>query len=60
MVLSREEINKRYREKKQTEEGKVYYRKWIYKNQADQFDSVLAGESKVVKNKKKGKENANT
>jgi len=60
MVLSREEINKRYREKKQTEEGKVYYRKWIYKKQADQFDSVLAGESKVVKNKKKGKEHENT
>ena len=52
MVLSREEINKRYREKKQTEEGKVYYRKWIYAKQADQFDSVLAGESKVVKSKK--------
>jgi hypothetical protein len=60
MVLSREEINKRYREKKTKSEGKVYYRRWTTPNQADQFDSVLAGESKVVKNKKKGKDDANT
>ncbi len=52
MALSREEINKRYRDKKTKSEGKVYYRRYTTPVQADDFDSVLAGESKVVKNKK--------
>lgn len=56
MALSREEINRRYREKKTKSEGKVYYRRWATPKQAEQFDDVLAGESKIIKVKK----NANT
>lgn len=59
MALSRAEISKRYRDKKSSQERKVYYRRWITQDQFDKFDCVLSGYCKVVKNTKANKD-ANT
>lgn len=55
MALTRAEISKRQRER-QKEAGLVRLPDLITPEQRAEFKSVLKGESKVVKNKKKGKD----
>ena len=59
MALTRAEIARRKRQREK-DAGLVRLTDPITPEQRTDFKSVLKGESKVVKNKKKGKDDANT